>query len=155
MRQFCFRLHKWHYKIWNKLELRQYKNDSIQSKKLPILKLPGFFPRRVGEWKSAANSNLKAFLTELSPSYIVLTLVLFSHYIEIGVILCTICSKTKQDWDLRNMTFKELSSCQVLTHKIHKDSQPKGSFHIPKENCLYSHFESNWKIGTTFNWFSI
>ena len=33
------------------LELRQYNNDSIQSNKIPILNLPRFFPRRVGDEK--------------------------------------------------------------------------------------------------------
>ena len=56
------------------LELRHYKNDSIQSKTLPILKLPCFFSGRVAEWKSAAHSKLATFLTELSCSYIILAL---------------------------------------------------------------------------------
>ena len=33
------------------LELRQYKNGSIQSKKIRVLKLPLFFPRRTGDEK--------------------------------------------------------------------------------------------------------
>ena len=33
------------------LELRQYKNDSIPSKIIPILKLPRFFPRRIADEK--------------------------------------------------------------------------------------------------------
>ena len=31
------------------VRVRQYKNDAIQLKKSPILKLPRFFSRRVGE----------------------------------------------------------------------------------------------------------
>ena len=33
------------------LELRQYKNESILSKIIPILKLPRFFPRRIADEK--------------------------------------------------------------------------------------------------------
>ena len=34
------------------LEQRQNKNDSIQSKIIPILKLPHFFPQRIGDEKT-------------------------------------------------------------------------------------------------------
>ena len=34
------------------LELRQYKNNSIQSKRIPILKLPGNVPHRIGGEKA-------------------------------------------------------------------------------------------------------
>ena len=33
------------------LELRQNKNDPIQSKEIPVLKLPRFLPRRIGDGK--------------------------------------------------------------------------------------------------------
>ena len=56
------------------LELKQYKNDSIQSKKLPALNLPRFFTQLHGEKKSAAISKLGTFLTELSRSCNVLAL---------------------------------------------------------------------------------
>ena len=36
---------------WDILELKHYKKDSIQSKKIPVLKLPRFFPRRKGDEK--------------------------------------------------------------------------------------------------------
>ena len=57
------------------LELRQYKSDSIQSKKLPALILPRFFTQLHGERKSAVISKLATFLTELSRSCNVLALV--------------------------------------------------------------------------------
>ena len=34
--------------LLNLLEQRQNKNDSIQSKRIPILNLSGFFPHRIG-----------------------------------------------------------------------------------------------------------
>ena len=46
------------------VKLRLYKNDSIQSKNIPALKLPRFFTRRMGD------ENL--FSTEWRFSYIVL-----------------------------------------------------------------------------------
>ena len=46
-------------------------------KKVAKFEIAALFSRCVGEWKSAANSNLATFLTELSLSYIVLALV---HY---------------------------------------------------------------------------
>ena len=52
------------------LELRQCKNDSILSTKIPILKLPLFFITCTARGKSAAISNLESFLTEWSRSYI-------------------------------------------------------------------------------------
>ena len=54
----------------------QNKNESIQSKIIPILKLPRFFPNHTGgaRWKGAANSKLEIFLTEWSRSYIVFAL---------------------------------------------------------------------------------
>ena len=56
------------------LELRQYKNDSIQSKNIPILKLPLFFISYTNEGKIAGISKLEFFWTESSSSYIVLAL---------------------------------------------------------------------------------
>ena len=44
-----------------KLEQRQYKNDSIQSKKIPILNLPRFFPRRLGDEKERQFQNRNFF----------------------------------------------------------------------------------------------
>ena len=58
------------------LELRQYKKDSIQSKKLPSLNLPRFFSHLHGEKKSAAISKLACFSQKRDRSYIVLALVL-------------------------------------------------------------------------------
>ena len=58
----------------DELEQRQYEKDSIQSKIIPILKLPRFFPHRIGDEKSAAISKLELRLTEWSRSYIVLAL---------------------------------------------------------------------------------
>ena len=56
------------------LQLRQYMNDSIWSKNKLGLKLPRFFTRLFGEWKSAANSNLIYSSTKWCLSYIVFTL---------------------------------------------------------------------------------
>ena len=56
------------------LELRQYKNDSIQSKNIPILKLPLFFISYTNEGKIAGISKLEIFWTEWSRSYIALAL---------------------------------------------------------------------------------
>ena len=39
------------------LELRQYKNDSIQSKKIPVLKLPRLFPRCISDEKERQFQN--------------------------------------------------------------------------------------------------
>ena len=55
------------------LEQRQYKNNSIQSKKIPVLILPRFFPRRVGDEKERQFQNW-TFFTEWSRSYIFLAL---------------------------------------------------------------------------------
>ena len=41
----------------SRLELRQYKNGSVQSKKNPVLKLPLFFPRRIGNEKERQFQN--------------------------------------------------------------------------------------------------
>ena len=57
-----------------KLEQRQYKNDSIQSKKIPILNLPRFFPHRVDDEKQRQLQSRILFSTEWSCSYIVLAL---------------------------------------------------------------------------------
>ena len=54
------------------LELRQYKNDSIQSKKLPSLNFPRFFTHLQGEKKSAAISKLACFSQKRIRSYRVL-----------------------------------------------------------------------------------
>ena len=56
------------------LEPRQYKNDSIQSKIIPRLKLPRFFTHLYGQGKRAAISKLELFLTEWSRSYFVFAL---------------------------------------------------------------------------------
>ena len=53
------------------LEQRQNKNDSIWSKNKLGLKLPRFFARLFGEWKSPANSNLICSTTKWCRSYIV------------------------------------------------------------------------------------
>ena len=54
------------------LELRQFKNDSIKSKIIPILRLPRFFTT---EGKRVAISKLKLFLTRWNLSYIVFALI--------------------------------------------------------------------------------
>ena len=56
------------------VELREYKNNSIQSKKNPILNLPRFFPGRVGDEKDRQFQNRIFFSSEWSSSYIVLAL---------------------------------------------------------------------------------
>ena len=61
------------------LEQRKNKNDSIQSKIIPILKLPLFSPYHIGGEICAAISKLELFLTEWSRSYIALALV-FKYY---------------------------------------------------------------------------
>ena len=45
------------------LELRQYKNDSMKSICMLVLKLPLFFPHRIGEWKRVAISKQTYLLT--------------------------------------------------------------------------------------------
>ena len=50
------------------LELRQYKKDSREHKIRLFLKLPHFFPHRIGEGKSAAISKLADSLVPLSLS---------------------------------------------------------------------------------------
>ena len=47
----------------NRLELRQYKNDSMDWKKFFILNLPHFFARLLGERKHAANSKQRIFFS--------------------------------------------------------------------------------------------
>ena len=60
------------------LELRPYKNDSIMSKIIPILKLPRFFATYTVHWgKTSAISKLELFLTEWSCSCTVFALVKF------------------------------------------------------------------------------
>ena len=54
-------------------EMKFYKNDSIQSKKFLVLKLPRFFPRRIGDEKEWQFQN-QNFSTEWSRSYIALAL---------------------------------------------------------------------------------
>ena len=56
------------------LELRQYKNESMESISMFDLKLPRFFPRLRGEGKGAAISKLIYSLTASSISYTVLAL---------------------------------------------------------------------------------
>ena len=56
-----------------RLEQRQYKNDSTQSKIFLVLKLPRFFTSHIGNWK--ARRFQESFLTELSRSYIVFALI--------------------------------------------------------------------------------
>ena len=59
------------------LEQRQYKKDSIQSKKNSNFEISALFHQLYGEEKSAANSKLELFMTEWSRSYIVFALVLY------------------------------------------------------------------------------
>ena len=56
------------------LELRHYKNNSIQPKNVLELKLPHCFVTYMAGKKSAALSKLESFLTKVSRSYIVLPL---------------------------------------------------------------------------------
>ena len=62
------------------LEYRQYTNDTGQSKKMQILKLPRFFTRLYGEWKRAVNSNFAFSLTTMSRSCTAFTLRTFIFY---------------------------------------------------------------------------
>ena len=62
------------------LEQRLKKNDSIQSKMIPILKLPRFFPRRIGGEKARQFQTWNFFWNELSRSHIVLALVNLTNY---------------------------------------------------------------------------
>ena len=55
------------------LKQRQNKNDSIQSKIIPILKLPRFFPYRIGGEKGRQFQTW-IFLTEWSRLYIAFAL---------------------------------------------------------------------------------
>ena len=57
-----------------KLELRQYKNNSVLSKKNYNVEIAAVFHYLHGKGKSAANSKLEYFWTEWSRSYIALTL---------------------------------------------------------------------------------
>ena len=81
----CLRFWRQEYFLLFKLELIQNKNDSIQSKKIPILKLPLFFISYTAREKSAAISNLDFFWTEWNHSYIVLALVCICHFPSFGI----------------------------------------------------------------------
>ena len=61
-------------KIFRSLELRQYKNGFVSVKRMIVLKLPPFFPCRVGEEKRAAISKQTCFSQKRVRSYIVLAL---------------------------------------------------------------------------------
>ena len=56
------------------LELRQYKNEFVSVKRMLALKLPPFFPCRVGDGKRAAISKQTCFSQKRVRSYIVLAL---------------------------------------------------------------------------------
>ena len=56
------------------LEQRQNKNDSIQSKIIPSLKLAYFFPHRTGGDKGRQIQSWNYFMTEWSSSYVFLAL---------------------------------------------------------------------------------
>ena len=43
------------------LEQRQFRNDSIQSRIIPIWKLPPFYPRRIGGEKARQSQNWNYF----------------------------------------------------------------------------------------------
>ena len=64
------------------LELRQYKNGFVSVKSLMVLKLPRFFPCRVGEWKKAAISKQTCVSQKWVRSYIVLALSFTTLYLE-------------------------------------------------------------------------
>ena len=58
------------------LEQRQYKNNSIKSKMILVLKLPLFFLHRIRRWwKSSAISKLYFFVTQMNCSHILSALV--------------------------------------------------------------------------------
>ena len=52
------------------LELEQHKNEYVQSKKIPVLKLPRFFRRCIGDEQERQFQNWKNFL----PNGVVFTL---------------------------------------------------------------------------------
>ena len=58
----------------SQLELRHYKNGFVSVKRMLVLKLPPFFPCRVGEGKGAAISKQTCFSQKRVRSYIVLAL---------------------------------------------------------------------------------
>ena len=60
------------------MSLRQYKNGFVSVKRMFILKLPPFFPCRVGERKRAAISKQTCDSQKRVRSYIVLALVLLT-----------------------------------------------------------------------------
>ena len=62
-----------------RVELRQYKNDSIWSKDKLALNLPHFFTRLYGQWKRAANSKLICLWTKWCRSYFVFTLAVLQY----------------------------------------------------------------------------
>ena len=76
-------------KKWNNhwlasaLELRQYKNDYMDWKKVFVLNLPSFFARLIGERKNAANSKQRKNFSPLRPSCISLALVYYENYITV------------------------------------------------------------------------
>ena len=57
------------------LELRQYKNDSMDWKKLFVLNLPRVFSHQIGKQKSATISKQTIFFSPSSSSYIFLALI--------------------------------------------------------------------------------
>ena len=59
----------------NKLEQRQYKNDSTEFRCMLILNLPTCFPHRIAEWKSAPNSKQTFIWSPSIRSYIILALI--------------------------------------------------------------------------------
>ena len=66
-------------KVCSLLEQRQYKNDSTELRCMLILKLPPFFPHRIAEWKSAANSKQTVIWSPSIRSYIILALVIVTR----------------------------------------------------------------------------
>ena len=71
---------------WNVafLELKQYKNGFVSGKRMLVLKLPPFFPCRVGEGKRAAISKQTCFFTEASPFWYCLSSKRLWNYLTIG-----------------------------------------------------------------------
>ena len=68
------------------LQLIQCKNDSTQSKNVPVLKLPRFFSLAIQVTKKSGNFKTRKFLTELCRSYIVLALT------RLNLVLFRLCS---------------------------------------------------------------
>ena len=70
--------------ILHTLELRKYKNNFASVENMLVLKLPRFFPYRVGERKGAAISKLPCFSQKRVRSYIALALVIMEYMLPLS-----------------------------------------------------------------------